>query len=322
MKSRWPSASIHSQVEAAFHSVRSIRATKESCKAGIRSFGSWKVYRSEAHRFADYLRQNDCNSLLDTALVQKLLKDYLTEKLTYYAEKQRSLQTWETMLAGIAKFEHALNQYISTHDISATLLETQEIRKLCSRDAKRLLRKSSRLFSNRGYPDPSALVAAIDDGACQLQAALQLEGGLRAEGVGCPSHRRMKNPLTGAGLRGVGADPVTHTPVGIISVDEKGGKSTEHFISVGTYRKLEEYLLKHDKLESDYLDYLAAINLAAKKTGQFASGRGTHGLKHNFAQERYYQCVEHGLKHEQALQQVSLETAHFRMRETLTYTRG
>ena len=51
-------------------------------------------------------------------------------------------------------------------------------------------------------------------------------------------------------------------------------------------------------------------------------GRGSHGLKHNFAQERYLECVSHGLSHEQALQQTSLETSHFRMRETLTYTCG
>jgi len=51
-------------------------------------------------------------------------------------------------------------------------------------------------------------------------------------------------------------------------------------------------------------------------------GRGSHGLKHSFAQERYLECIKHGMTHEQALQQTSLETAHFRLRETLGYTRG
>jgi hypothetical protein len=78
----------------------------------------------------------------------------------------------------------------------------------------------------------------------------------------------------------------------------------------------------HGRLESDYFAYLEALNSAARKTGQYAAGRGSHGLKHNFAQERYLECVAHGLTHEQALQQTSLETAHFRLRETLTYTRG
>ena len=78
----------------------------------------------------------------------------------------------------------------------------------------------------------------------------------------------------------------------------------------------------HGKLESDYFAYVEAINRAAKETGQYAPGRGSHGLKHNFAQERYLECINHGMSHEQALQQTSLETSHFRLRETLTYTRG
>ena len=76
------------------------------------------------------------------------------------------------------------------------------------------------------------------------------------------------------------------------------------------------------RLESDYSEYVAAINLAARETGQYSPGRGSHGLKHNFAQERYLECINQGLTHEEALQQTSLETSHFRLRETLTYTRG
>jgi hypothetical protein len=103
---------------------------------------------------------------------------------------------------------------------------------------------------------------------------------------------------------------------------EKGGKKTEHYVSVETYRRLEEYLKMHGKLESNYFSYVEAINRAARVTGQYAPGRGSHGLKHNFAQERYLECINHGLTHEEALQQTSLETSHFRLRETLTYTRG
>jgi len=39
MKHRWPK-SIHSQVEAVFHAVRSIRAPKTESASGIRSFGA------------------------------------------------------------------------------------------------------------------------------------------------------------------------------------------------------------------------------------------------------------------------------------------
>ena len=69
------------------------------------------------------------------------------------------------------------------------------------------------------------------------------------------------------------------------------------------------------------MEYAEAINEAAKKTGQYEPGRGTHALKHNFAQERYSECINNGYSHEQAMQQTSLETSHFRYYETYAYTR-
>lgn len=321
MKHRWPT-SLHSQTEAVFHAVRSIREAKAESALGIRSFGSWKVYKYEAHRFVEFMIGNGRASLLDTASVHNDMAAYLEERLTHYVEKKRSRQTMETILSALGKFEYAINHYIEIHTLEIPHLITEQLRMDFYARSRKLLRKSSKLFENRAYPDPLRLIAAISDGTFQLQASLQYEGGLRTEGVGAPSNRRLKNPLTSNGLRGISADPVTRSEVGIVASVEKGGKETEHFVSVPTYRRLEEYLSRHDKLESDYFAYVEAINSAARATGQYAPGRGSHGLKHNFAQERYLECINHGLTHEQALQQTSLETSHFRLRETLTYTRG
>ncbi len=228
----------------------------------------------------------------------------------------------ETLLSALGKFEYAVNHYIALHGIEVSSMDTEALRLEFYARSKKLLRKSSRVFDNRAYPDPVRLIESIHSGTYQLQASLQYEGGLRAEGVGAPSNHRVKNPLTAEGLHGIGIDPITSVSVGIVLSVEKGGKETEHYVSVETYRRLEEYIRLHGRLESDYSDYVTAINRAARETGQYASGRGSHGLKHNFAQERYLECISHGLTHEQALQQTSLETSHFRLRETLTYTRG
>lgn len=250
------------------------------------------------------------------------MEDYLQEKLIYYVERKRSRQTMESLLAAMGKFEYAVNHYIVLHGIDAPPLDTEVLRLEFYARSRKLLSKSSKLFDNRAYPDPVRLIAAISDGTFQLQASLQYEGGLRTEGVGAPSNRRLKNPLSLNGLRGIGNDPVTGNQVGIVSSKEKGGKTTEHYISTQTYQRLLEYIMNHGTLESDYNSYVEAINQAAQKTGQYVRGRGSHGLKHNFAQERYLECVAHSMTHEQALQQTSLETSHFRLRETLTYTRG
>ncbi len=321
MQHRWPH-SLHSQVEAVFHSIRSIRGRKADNPLCLRSFGSWKVYRYEVHRFADFMGSRQRENILDTASVRTDMADYPGAMLDRFAERKRSRQTMETVLSALGKFEYALNHYLVEHGIETPSLNTESLRLEFYARSRALLGKSSRTFSNRAYPDPVRLIAAIHDGTFQLQASLQYEGGLRAEGVGAPSNRRLRNPLTAAGLRGIGIDPVTGRPAGIVAAVEKGGKETEHFVSVETYQRLESYLQNHGTLESDYRIYVEAINLAARNTGQYAPGRGSHGLKHNFAQERYLECIGHGMSHEQALQQTSLETSHFRLRETLTYTRG
>ncbi|WP_298268569.1 hypothetical protein [Geobacter sp.] len=321
MKHRWP-RSLHSQVEAIFHAIRSFRAAKTDSSLGLRSFGSWKVYKYEAHRFVAFLLTMGVITLLDTLSVRNAMAEYLEERLSYYVERKRSRQTMETLLSALGKFEYAVNHYIEQHGLEVHPLETEALRREFYARSRKLLRKSSRVFDTRAYPDPVRLIEAIHDGTFQLQASLQYEGGLRAEGVGAPSNRRVKNPLTGEGLHGIGSDPVTGGAVGIVASVEKGGKETEHYVSVETYRRLERYIQSNGKLESDYFDCVDAINRAAQETGQYAPGRGSHGLKHNFAQERYLECISHGLSHEQALQQTSLETSHFRLRETLTYTRG
>jgi hypothetical protein len=289
---------------------------------GIRSFGSWEVDKGESHRLAKFMHKKGRTNILDTQSVRDDMAEYLEERLAYYVEKKRSRQTMETILSALGKFEYAINHYIEIHALGIPRLNTEQLRMEFYARSRKLLGNSSKIFDNRAYPDPLRLIEAITNGTFQLQASLQYEGGLRTEGVGAPSNRRLKNPLTSNGLRGIGTDPVTGSVVGIVSSVEKGGKETEHFVSVSTYRRLEEHISCHGKLESDYFAYVEAINVAAKATSQYAPGRGSHGLKHNFAQERYLECIKHGMNHEQALQQTSLETSHFRLRETLTYTRG
>ena len=320
MVHRWP-RSLHSQVEAVLQGIRSFRQTKTGSD-GIHSFGSWKVYRFEAHKFAQFMHDRGRESLLDSNAVTEDLAAYLTKKLEYYAASKKSRQTMETVLSALGKLKYAINSYVERHGLKVAPLDIEKMRLEFYPRSKSQLPKSSKVFGNRAYPDPVRLIESITDPTFQLQASLQYEGGLRAEGVGAPSNRRLKNPLTAKGLRGTAKDPVTGQLVGVVAATEKGGKETDHYVSLETYSRLEKYILAYHQLESEYGDYVEALNRAAKETGQYARGRGSHGLKHNFAQERYLECVSHGFSHEQALQQTSLETSHFRMRETLTYTSG
>jgi len=322
IKNRWPK-SIHSQIEAVFHSIFAFHKSKIESPDGLRSSRTWNLYRYECHRFADFLLQHGIQNLLDSEKIRDGMSEFLQNKLDHCVRLRQSRQTFETILSALGKLQHAINTYIDRHSIEVDPLDVEDLRMDFYSKGKTCLGKMSRKYDNRAYPDPQLLIETIDRRTLQLQAALQYEGGLRAEGVGAPANRRFKsNPLTEKSLRGIGIDPVTGLPIGQIASIEKGGKETVHFISVETYRHLERHIQIYGKLESGYSEFVNAINKAAKETGQYVAGRGSHGLKHNFAQRRYMECVDHGMSHEQAMQQTSLETSHFRMRETLSYTRG
>ena len=64
-----------------------------------------------------------------------------------------------------------------------------------------------------------------------------------------------------------------------------------------------------------------AVEAAARATGQYAPGRGTHGLKHSFAQARLHEAIDAGLSHEEAKQAVANEIAHNRLDSVEVYLR-
>jgi hypothetical protein len=155
MKHRWPT-SLHSQTEAIFHAVRSIREAKADSALGIRSFGSWKVYKYEAHRFVEFMIGNGRTSILDTASAHDDMAAYLEERLAHYVEKKRSRQTMETILSALGKFEYAINHYIEIHALKIPRLEAEKLRMDFYARSRTQLRKSSKLFDNRAYPDPGS----------------------------------------------------------------------------------------------------------------------------------------------------------------------
>ena len=53
-----------------------------------------------------------------------------------------------------------------------------------------------------------------------------------------------------------------------------------------------------------------------------ADSRGTHGLRYNFAQERYEELRKEGMSHIEALAQVSIDMGHSRVEITRHYLVG
>lgn len=176
----------------------------------------------------------------------------------------------------------------------------------------------------RSYDDPDKLIDAIPNHAHRLAAIIQREGGVRAEGVGFGRSEYSRFVIILANLHGISADPYFFDGrlVGVISTTEKGGYTSRHYISPDTYRDLEGYLNIYGKLGGNYLGYLRALEYAAQVTGQDLKGRGTHGLKHNFAQEFFRSAIAAGNSPESAKVETSQRCAHHRGDVFTTYYAG
>lgn len=315
---RWPK-SLHSQAEALLGGIRAIGRKKGSVdRRCIRGIGTWDVYRRDIHRFVEFLQRAGVRDLPQARSVSGFARAYTSSRGQALRGAGGSVQTIEREISALTKLSHALDVYAERHggesaaDIRTVLAEEKA-------HWRTELSARSGGYTSRAYSDPEGLYAAIRDAGLRLQAKLMGEAGCRAEGVGAPS--RGSNPFTATNLLGMGTDPVSGDAAGRIVVTEKGGKHTEHFLKPETYHELEAHIAEHGQLASTYRTFLRAVEAAARATGQYAPGRGTHGLKHSFAQERMHEAVEAGLSHEEAKQAVANEIAHNRMDSVDVYLR-
>ena len=65
--------------------------------------------------------------------------------------------------------------------------------------------------------------------------------------------------------------------------------------------------------------YREALHIACDVVGQ--DWNGTHGMRHNFAQDRMAELQGEGMSYNQALAQVSAEMGHHRLEITEIYMR-
>lgn len=193
----------------------------------------------------------------------------------------------------------------------------------------------------RAYDDPCALIQAIQNPLFQLAATIQLESGARIEGVKridetmlFKQQKLKDNKLIDTityhylddqycevpQLQGIIYDSLEATNKGTIFDVEKGGKPGILLVKEATYKKLKDHLFQHDCFLLNVNHYRTALKKAALQTKQ--RYEGTHGLRWNFARERFFniQAIG-GLTYEQALQQVSWEMKHERASITEHYLR-
>lgn len=237
--------------------------------------------------------------------VEKLTPAAVQSYLQSRVEQGVAHSTYQVEAAALAKLEQALNRYSEAHDRG----NTYDFRSAIS-ESRAEAHTLSKFDSSRAYEDARGLVAAVSDRDHQLTAAVQLESGSRIHEASLIKPDQ---------LQGYRPDPTTGDQRGVIAYQGKGGKMGEHLVSPGTYQALEQRIQERGEFRIDKDAYRDSLRDAAAETGQ--SYTSSHGLRWNYAQDRFKEIQEHGGSYEKALAQVSQEMGHERASITEHYLR-
>lgn len=268
-------------------------------KTGIHADSTKDNYLDKWQEFARFAREMSGEKDLE-----KLTGDQVREFLAYKTELGVSYSHWSGYASAIGKLENALKSYNDKFDRGNTYDFRAAINELRPEARAEL----PRFEGTRNYNNPTALAGAVADQTHRLVATIQHQSGLRLAGAS----------IIGADqLKGLALDQHTGKPVGLIVYIGKGGKAGTAQVSPGTYRGLEAHIASRGELRVSADGYRDALKSAARTTGQ--AYNGSHGLRWNFAKERFAELQRHGVGYEQALGIVSHELGHNRIEITLHY---
>ncbi len=250
-------------------------------------------YQKVWKMFFTHLREN--YGVNDVSRVKSWhIEDFLKDVL----DRGVSLKTFKTYSAAISKLEPAMNK-VRRYPIAYS----NRLKEL-NKTARCELKQND---PRRAYVDPEASIARIENKVYRLAAYMQVEGGARvAEISELTSERNLR------GIRdGFGHIRLTNT---------KGGRIRTMKVSEQVYREVRDIVKAEGKFEFTRYQYARATAKAFKQRGE--EWNGTHGLRWNFAQRRFYELQAYEDKtFEEALQVVSFELGHSRPSITLHYLR-
>lgn len=227
------------------------------------------------------------------------------------AKGEINSKSFSVYLSQMAKCENLLNGYAEAtasgkqYDIRPAIDELRDLGK-ASLEASET--------SQRAYDNPQALIGALKEETHRLGAAIQYEGGLRFYEMG---------KIDPDQLQGLREDPYTGEERGVVRLDPpdtKGGKGREVSLSPDTYQALAKHIAEHGVFKVEYQGYLEDLKKAAGATGQ--DYHASHGLRWNFAQQRYVELTSEGRCHEESLHIVSWDMGHERGNITMHYLGG
>jgi len=269
-------------------------------RLGIYSYSTADAYRDVWKQLLSYAKSN-----FGVKDIEKLNSEIVHSFLHSKIEQGVSKRTFQQYAAAIEKLEVALNMYSERFNRGNTYnFDLSSVRAY----AKEVY--AGEQTPSRAYESPAELIGALKEPVHQLIASIQYEGGARLDEV---------KTIREWSFKGIRTDKLIGEERGYIEVKGKGGKVRKIGVSPDTYNVAREWVKNFDRIGFDERAYRKDLQRAADLTGQ--GYHGSHGLRWNFAQERFHNLMENGYTYEQALVQVSKELGHERADITKHYLR-
>lgn len=278
---------------------RSGTSTAIAEKTGIHSDGTKDNYLDKWQEIGRFAKEE-----FGIRDYEKLTTDHVREFLAFKTEMGVSYSHWNGYAAALGKLENALNGYSAKFDRGTSFNFRAAVNELRPEARAEL----PRFTGTRNYDSPAQVVGAISNQAHQLVARIQHESGLRIAGA---------TKISASQLKGLGKDVMTGKTIGLIDYIGKGGKAGTAQVTPETYKELADHISKHSQLQVNPDGYRQSLKVAALTTGQ--KYNGSHGLRWNFAQERFKELQTVGVSYEKALGVVSHEMGHNRIEITEHY---
>ena len=256
-------------------------------RIGVHSYATADAYRDVWRHALVYARENfRIRSIekLTPEAIQSFLKSKIAENVSHatfmqYAAATEKLETALNMYA--EKFHNKSNKY----DFSSAIASARQ-------EAHTTL---ARFTGSRAYQNPEKIIENLD-GTSKLVARLQYEAGLRIKETNMIKTDQLK-------------------PNGILEVHGgKGGKIRSVELPTDLYKTLQERIEKTPSHTFTYNQnsYRYHLKKAADAAGEQYTGKSTHGLRWNYAQERIVEVQHETGSYTGSLKEVSDEMGHNR----------
>ena len=260
-------------------------------RIGITSYASMEKFQSNAHTFGAY-----CYERYGLNDIRSIKPEYVSTFLSELCDRDYARNTVQGYASTIEKLAVVLDAYSPaaeprTESWHAAIDGVRD-------DINDCVQKDT---VARAYADPQAIIDNLPSERLQLAGDMQLHYGLRIADA------------TKIDARGIGDDN-TYT------FSSKGGQIVKIELSPEDAQRIRDVCGDSGLLGIKQSEYRSALQTACESTGQ--EWTGSHGLRHNYAQNRMHELVDSGVPHTRALVIVSEELGHHRAEITHTYLNG